>query len=144
MIHQGVWLGTLSGSISSTNSTTSSSISIEPGYMVTDNIGVGIKFAYMSSGSFNNNTIFGSVRYYFDPANKQWVPFIGPFIGYSKSNQGGNAATIYGGNAGIEFFIAPNVSFTPSINYFRTTASGVNTNTWSFAFGFTFWYAPSK
>ncbi|HLK14237.1 MAG TPA: outer membrane beta-barrel protein [Fimbriimonadaceae bacterium] len=145
MIAQGNWLGTIAGSIQSVkvsggSNTTSSNSSLTVGYMVTNNIGVGAKVAYTSVSSANTFTGFASARYYFDPQGKQLVPFVGPFIGYSRPTGGPNT-TMYGGNLGVEYFLASNVSFTPSVNYFHTTGGGLTANTWSFAFGLTFWFA---
>ena len=141
MVQQGNWLGTIAGSVSTTNSVTTTTTALTGGYMVTNNIGVGLKIAYNAVQSNNNFTGFAAARYYFDPQpNKTWVPFIGPFVGYNKPS-GGTNSTIYGGNIGLDYFVAPNVSLEPTANYFHTTGSGFSTNTWSFAFGLTFWFA---
>lgn len=147
MISQGNWLGTLSGSVSSTkvsggSNTTSSNGSLTGGYMVTNNIGVGVKLGYTSVSSNNTFTGFVSARYYFDPQpSKTLVPFVGPFVGYTKPSGGGSNLTMYGANAGVEYFVAPNVSLTPNVNYFHTTGGGTKADTFSFSVGLTFWFA---
>lgn len=146
MVAQGNWLGSFAGSVQSTrvsggSSTTTSNSSLTGGYMVTNNIGIGLKAAYSSVSSFDNFTGFVSARYYLNPQPTQTlIPFIGPFVGYNKAT-GGSTISMYGVNAGVEYFVARNVSVTPNVNYFHSTGGGVTSNTYSFSIGFTFWFA---
>src|SRR5580704_14622521 len=65
MVQQGNWLGTIAGSVQSTkvsggSNTTSSNTTLLGGYMVTNNIAVGLKVGYTSLSSANTFTGFAS------------------------------------------------------------------------------------
>lgn len=147
IVQQGVYSASIQASVSSTsgsgiNTTTATTIALGGSTFISKEVELQLSVMYTGvSGGANSTSVVGGARYYFDPSqDKQVLPFVGVLIGYQSTSGGGNNNTIYGADAGVQYFLAPNVSLTPQVVYLHTTSSGNNFNTWQFQLGLTFWF----
>jgi hypothetical protein len=140
IIQQGVYMADLSGSITTVRSNTQTDVQGQIGTFFSSNIEGWIGVGFSAAGSANSWDVSGGVRYYVDPSqDKTMLPFVGVFAMYDSPN-GGTKTTGYGAEVGVDFFVSPNVSFTPRLFWDQITGSGISTSEWGLNFGLTFWF----
>jgi hypothetical protein len=140
IVQQGVWSASAYGSIFSANSNTSTNLNLMASNFVARQIEVFGGVTYMS---FNSNDSYGVTiggRWYFNPAqDKQVLPFAGAFYTYANGNSSVQSNS-FGLQGGVQYFVAPNVSITPTVVWSSTHVTGATTDAFGFQFGLTYWF----
>ena len=140
IVQQGVFSASATGSFMTANSNTSTNISLMGSNFVTTNIEV---LAGVNYASYNSNNTYGFTvggRYYFAPAqDKNILPFAGVTFSYGSGNNSVKS-NAFGVEAGVQYFLAPNVSFTPLLVWSSTHVTGSTTDSFGLQFGLTYWF----
>jgi len=140
IVQQGVWSVGASGSIFSANSNTNTNLNFMASNFVARQIEV---FGGVTYTAFNSNSSYGLTiggRYYFNPAqDKQLLPFVGVFYTYANGNSSVQS-NAFGVEGGVQYFVAPNVSITPTVVWSSARVTGATTDSFGFQFGLTYWF----
>lgn len=140
IVQQGVFSASATGSIFTANSNTSANLMLTGSNFVTKNIEVFAGVNYSSLNSFNTYGLTVGGRYYFMPAqDKTVLPFAGLLFSYG-SGSNSTSSNAFGVEAGVQYFLAPNVSITPLLLWQSTHVTGSTTDSFGLQFGLTYWF----
>lgn len=128
-----------SGSYFTSNGNHATNLSVTGSEFVNQNIEVILGLTYADANGSTNTGIKGGARYYWGVSqDKPLLPFAGVFYQYNTGS-GFNSNSL-GVEIGIQYFVAPNVSVTPSFVWANTHGNG-NSNTYTgIQFGLTYWF----
>ena len=123
---------------------TTTSIAATPMFFVTDNVALGVPFSWSHQSGFDSTSIGALARFYFSSmGNNLMKPFVGAT--YAVANQtGGTNNTMWGAQAGVDYFVANNVAVEGTFNWNENRQAGVSQNGWSLNFGFTIFFPGAK
>lgn len=139
IVQKGVKSVGASGSYFTSSGNHTTNVNLTVSQFITQDIEVLGGLNYLDvNGSTNTGFKLGG-RYYFSPSqDKQTLPFAGVFYQYNTGS--GLNQNSFGLEAGIQYFVAPNVSVTPSLVYTTTTGNGNSNTSFGVQFGLTFWF----
>jgi len=139
IVTKGVMSANVSGNYTTSSGNHFTTINLQLGKFVSSNIEIRGQVGYNSVNSSNSFTFVVGGRYYFEPSqDKQSLPFAGVF--YTYQNGSGINAHGVGFEAGIDYFLQPNISITPTLQYAITSGSGTTTDSFSVLIGLTYWF----
>lgn len=137
IVQQGVKSLGVSGSYTSTKGSHQTNLQLALSEFVTNTVEVRAGLDYFDLNGSNSTVFAVGGRYYFNPSqSKQSLPFVGAFAGFSSGS--GNSNTTIGLEAGLQYFLQPNVSLTPALQYSST--SGHGGTTFGIVLGLTYWF----
>lgn len=137
IVQQGVKSLGVAGYYMTTKGSHTTNFNIALSEFVSSTIEVRGGLNYLDINGSNSTAFLVGGRYYFHPSQeKQSLPFVGVFAGFNSGS--GNSNTTVGLEAGLQYFLQPNVSLTPALQYSST--SGHGGTTFGLSLGLTYWF----